>query len=120
VRPRGLAALTRSRRCDAIDPSRAEANRCQLRAEVASLREAMAEASDDPSTVQAIGVNLAERCRHRAYTSQNASLGNPLDERSLHDALFQVLMKNDVESWGERYLIALTRSVPVGNQIRTY
>jgi hypothetical protein len=32
-----------------------------------------------------------------AYTQQNARLGKPLDEHSLHDALFQVLMKSDVE-----------------------
>ena len=34
----------------------------------------------------------------------------PLAERrSRRDALFQVLMANDVDSWGERFLIALTR-----------
>ena len=40
------------------------------------------------------------------------ALSMPLDERrSRHDAMFQVLMTNDVESWGERFLIALTRPV---------
>jgi len=34
----------------------------------------------------------------------------PLDERrARNDALFQVLMANDGKSWGERFLIALTR-----------
>jgi trehalose 6-phosphate synthase len=36
------------------------------------------------------------------------ALSMPLDERrSRHNTLFQVLMTNDVESWGERFLIAL-------------
>lgn len=40
------------------------------------------------------------------------ALSMPLEERrSRHDALFQVLTANDVESWGERFLIALTRPV---------
>jgi trehalose-6-phosphate synthase len=40
----------------------------------------------------------------------------PLDERrTRHEALFQVLMTNDVESWGERFLIALTRPLNLQN-----
>ena len=40
----------------------------------------------------------------------------PLSERrSRHDALFRVLMANDVESWGERFLIALTRPLMLPN-----
>jgi trehalose 6-phosphate synthase len=40
------------------------------------------------------------------------ALSMPLEERrSRHDALFQVLMANDIDSWGERFLIALTRPV---------
>jgi trehalose 6-phosphate synthase len=44
------------------------------------------------------------------------ALSMPLDERRCrHDALFQVLMTNDVESWGERFLIALTRPLNLPN-----
>ena len=44
------------------------------------------------------------------------ALSMPLDERRRrHDALFQVLMTNDVESWGERFLIALTRPLNLPN-----
>ena len=44
------------------------------------------------------------------------ALSMPLEERrSRHDALFQVLMTNDIESWGERFLIALTRPVNLPN-----
>jgi trehalose-6-phosphate synthase len=40
----------------------------------------------------------------------------PLEEcRTRHKALFQVLMTNDIESWGERFLIALTRPVNLPN-----
>jgi len=43
-------------------------------------------------------------------------LSMPLDERrGRHDALFQVLMTNDVQSWGERFLIALTRPLNLPN-----
>jgi trehalose-6-phosphate synthase len=44
------------------------------------------------------------------------ALSMPLEERhSRHDAMFQVLLTNDVESWGERFLIALTRPVNLPN-----
>ena len=44
------------------------------------------------------------------------ALSMPLAERrSRHDALFRVLMANDVESWGERFLIALTRPLMLPN-----
>ena len=44
------------------------------------------------------------------------ALSMPLAERhSRHDALFRVLMANDVESWGERFLIALTRPLNLPN-----
>jgi trehalose 6-phosphate synthase len=44
------------------------------------------------------------------------ALAMPLEERrSRHDALFQVLMANDIDSWGERFLIALTRPVNLPN-----
>ena len=39
----------------------------------------------------------------------------PDERRCRHDALFQVLMTNDVESWGERFLIALTRPLNLPN-----
>ncbi len=42
----------------------------------------------------------------------------PLHERhSRHDALFQVLMANDVKVWGERFLMALTRPLNFPNWI---
>jgi trehalose 6-phosphate synthase len=38
------------------------------------------------------------------------ALAMPLDERrTRHDAMFQVLLANDVKLWGERFLITLTR-----------
>jgi trehalose 6-phosphate synthase len=38
------------------------------------------------------------------------ALSMPLDERrARHDAMFHVLLKNDINSWGERFLIALMR-----------
>ena len=44
------------------------------------------------------------------------ALSMPLEERRRrHDALFQVLMTNDVESWGERFLIPLTRPLNLPN-----
>ena len=44
------------------------------------------------------------------------ALSMPLEERRRrHDALFQVLMTNDVKSWGERFLIALTRPLNLPN-----
>jgi trehalose-6-phosphate synthase len=43
----------------------------------------------------------------------------PLDERrSRRDAMFQVLMANDVESWGERFLMALTQPQSLPNWLR--
>jgi trehalose 6-phosphate synthase len=46
------------------------------------------------------------------------ALSMPLDERrSRHDALFQVLMANDVKVWGERFLIALTRPLNFQNWV---
>jgi trehalose 6-phosphate synthase len=44
------------------------------------------------------------------------ALSMPLDERrKRHHALIQVLTTNDVESWGERFLIALTRPLNLPN-----
>ena len=44
------------------------------------------------------------------------ALSMPLDERrSRNNALFQVLMGNDAESWGERFLNALTRQQKLPN-----
>jgi trehalose 6-phosphate synthase len=44
------------------------------------------------------------------------ALSMPLRERrGRYDALFQVLKANDVESWGERFLIALTRPLNLPN-----
>jgi trehalose-6-phosphate synthase len=44
------------------------------------------------------------------------ALSMPLEERCAHHgASFQVLAANDVESWGERFLIALTRPVNLPN-----
>ncbi len=44
------------------------------------------------------------------------ALSMPLDERrSRNNALFQVLMGNDAESWGERFLTALTRQQKLPN-----
>jgi trehalose 6-phosphate synthase len=38
------------------------------------------------------------------------ALSMPLDERrTRHDAMFQVLLANNVKLWGERFLINLTR-----------
>jgi len=37
------------------------------------------------------------------------------ERRSRHDALFRVLLANDVDSWGERFLIALTRPLKLPN-----
>jgi trehalose 6-phosphate synthase len=46
-------------------------------------------------------------------TAIGEALSMPLEERrSRHDALFQVLMANDVKNWGERFLAALTRPLP--------
>jgi len=43
-------------------------------------------------------------------TAIEQALSMPLDERrARHDAQFKVLMANDVKSWGERFLIDLTR-----------
>jgi trehalose 6-phosphate synthase len=44
------------------------------------------------------------------------ALSMPLDERRMrHDAIYQVLVTNDVESWGERFLNALTRPLNLPN-----
>jgi trehalose 6-phosphate synthase len=44
------------------------------------------------------------------------ALSMPLDERrARHDAIFQVLSTNNVELWGERFLIALTRPLNLPN-----
>jgi trehalose 6-phosphate synthase len=44
------------------------------------------------------------------------ALSMPLDERRRrHDAIYQVLITNDVESWGERFLNALTRPLNLPN-----
>ena len=44
------------------------------------------------------------------------ALSMPLEERrARHDASFRVLAANDVDSWGERFLIALTRPVNLPN-----
>ncbi len=51
-------------------------------------------------------------------TTIGQALSMPLDERrSRHDALFQVLMANDVKVWGERFLIALTRPLNFPNWV---
>ena len=44
------------------------------------------------------------------------ALSMPLAERrSRHEAMFGVLLANDVDSWGERFLLALTRPLKVPN-----
>lgn len=44
------------------------------------------------------------------------ALAMPLDERRRrHQQLFQVLMANDISSWGERFLTALTRPLQLPN-----
>ncbi|MGP0092722.1 MAG: alpha,alpha-trehalose-phosphate synthase (UDP-forming) [Xanthobacteraceae bacterium] len=44
------------------------------------------------------------------------ALSMPLDERrARHEAIFQVLSTNNVELWGERFLIALTRPLNLPN-----
>jgi trehalose 6-phosphate synthase len=46
------------------------------------------------------------------------ALSMPLDERrTRHDAMFQVLLANDVKLWGERFLTALTRPPNVLNRL---
>jgi trehalose 6-phosphate synthase len=48
-------------------------------------------------------------------TAIGQALSMPLDERrSRQDALFQVLMANDVKVWGERFIMALTRPLTEG------
>jgi trehalose 6-phosphate synthase len=47
------------------------------------------------------------------------ALAMPLPERrGRYDALFQVLKANDVETWGERFLLALTQPLNVSNWLR--
>jgi trehalose 6-phosphate synthase len=55
-------------------------------------------------------------------TAIGQALSMPLDERrSRQDALFQVLMANDVKVWGERFIMALTRPLTEGqNQPAPY
>ena len=44
-------------------------------------------------------------------TSIAHALSMPLDERrARHEALFQVISANDLQSWGELFLAALTKS----------
>jgi trehalose 6-phosphate synthase len=51
-------------------------------------------------------------------TAIEQALSMPLGERrARHDAQFQVLMANDVKSWGERFLIDLTRPQNLSNQL---
>jgi trehalose 6-phosphate synthase len=46
------------------------------------------------------------------------ALSMPLDERrARHDALFQVLLTNDVKLWGERFLTALMRPLALPTQL---
>jgi trehalose 6-phosphate synthase len=48
-------------------------------------------------------------------TAIGQALAMPLDERrSRHNALFRVLGANDVKTWGERFLMALTRPPDLG------
>jgi trehalose 6-phosphate synthase len=50
-------------------------------------------------------------------TAIGQALSMPLDERrSRQDALFQVLMANDVKTWGERFLMALTCPLHLPNR----
>jgi trehalose 6-phosphate synthase len=45
------------------------------------------------------------------------ALSMPLDERrARYDALFQVLLTNDVKLWGERFLTALMRPLALSTQ----
>jgi trehalose 6-phosphate synthase len=58
----------------------------------------------NPHDPESVGIAIAE------------ALSMPLDERrERHDALFQILLGNDVESWGEHYLSSLMR--PVRNRL---
>jgi trehalose 6-phosphate synthase len=79
------------------------------------------------------GVLILSRFAGAAVECEAASLVNPYDPESVgsaiaqalsmplserrarYDALFRVLKANDVESWGERFLIALTRPVNLPN-----
>jgi trehalose 6-phosphate synthase len=46
------------------------------------------------------------------------ALSMPLDERrARHNALFQVLMTNDVKSWGERFIADLTRPQKLSSRL---
>ena len=79
------------------------------------------------------GVLILSRFAGAAVECEAALLVNPYDpeavgaaieqalsmqleeRRARHDAMFRVLMTNDVESWGERFLIALTRPLNLPN-----
>jgi trehalose 6-phosphate synthase len=51
-------------------------------------------------------------------TAIEQALSMPLGERrARHDAMFQVLMANDVKSWGERFLVDLTRPQKLSNRL---
>jgi trehalose 6-phosphate synthase len=87
-------------------------------------------AAQDPENP---GVLILSRFAGAAVELEAASLVNPYDPESVgaaiaqalsmplrerrarYDALFRVLKANDVESWGERFLIALTRPVNLPN-----
>jgi trehalose 6-phosphate synthase len=89
-------------------------------------------AAQDPENP---GVLILSRFAGAAVECEAASLVNPYDPESVgaaiaqalsmplrerrarHDALFRVLKANDVESWGERFLIALTRPVNLPNRL---
>jgi trehalose 6-phosphate synthase len=87
-------------------------------------------AAQDPENP---GVLILSRFAGAAVECEAASLVNPYDPESVgaaiaqalsmplherrarYDALFRVLKANDLESWGERFLIALTRTANLPN-----
>lgn len=115
-----LAGLYRSAKAALVTPLRDGMN-------LVAKEYVAAQDSEDP------GVLILSRFAGAAVECEAALLVNPYDpesvgsaighalsmplaeRRSRHDALFRVLMANDVDSWGERFLIALTRPLKLPN-----
>jgi trehalose 6-phosphate synthase len=115
-----LAGLYRSAKAALVTPLRDGMN-------LVAKEYVAAQESEDP------GVLILSRFAGAAVECEAALLVNPYDPESVgsaighalsmplaerrtrHDALFRVLMANDVDSWGERFLIALTQPVKLPN-----
>lgn len=115
-----LAGLYRSAKAALVTPLRDGMN-------LVAKEYVAAQESEDP------GVLILSRFAGAAVECEAALLVNPYDpesvgsaigralsmplaeRRSRQEALFRVLMANDVDSWGERFLIALTRPLKLPN-----